>query len=148
MEFLPYSSCVEDLKVLIVAPRSVVLRWRLGDEAIDALESMGRRVVSSSATRGMGDSGYEENADLRGLVRYCVERRDAFSSDWYPVATVESLQDELTGKVTLRDCPKEMYGNEYRVIAFLNNQPCAPSRPVRINIKTGEFCNDLPVIVI
>ncbi|VDK39668.1 unnamed protein product, partial [Taenia asiatica] len=137
--------CVEDLKVLIMAPRSVFLRWRLGDEAIDALESMGRRVVSSSpsATRGMGDSGYEENADLRGLVRYCVERRDAFSSDWYPVATVESLQDELTGKVTLRDCPKEMYGNEYRIIAFLNNQPCAPSRPVRINIKTVELAPDL-----
>ncbi|KAL5971306.1 Myosin light chain kinase smooth muscle [Taenia solium] len=137
--------CVEDLKVLIMAPRSVFLRWRLGDEAIDALESMGRRVMSSSpsTTRGMGDSGYEENADLRGLVRYCVERRDAFSSDWYPVATVDSLQDELTGKVTLRDCPKEMYGNEYRVIAFLNNQPCAPSRPVRINIKTVELAPDL-----
>ncbi|EUB55433.1 Myosin light chain kinase, smooth muscle [Echinococcus granulosus] len=137
--------CVEDLKVLIVAPRSVFLRWRLGDEAIDALESMGRRVVSSSPTaaRGMGDSGYEENADLHGLVRYCVERRDAFSSGWYPVATVESLQDELTGKVTLRDCPKEMYGNEYRVIAFLNNQPCAPSRPVRINVKTAELAPDL-----
>ena len=125
--------------MLIVAPRSVFLRWRLGDEAIDALESMGRRVTSSppTFTRGMGDSGYEENADLRGSVHYSVERRDAFSSDWYPVATVESLQDDLTGKVTLRDCPREMYGNEYRVIAFLNNQPCAPSRPVRINIKAG-----------
>ncbi|VDM16330.1 unnamed protein product [Hydatigera taeniaeformis] len=120
--------CVEDLKVLIVAPRSVFLRWRLGDEAIDALELMGRRELSCpSAARGMGDSGYEENAELRGRVSYCVERRDAFSSDWYAVATVESFQDELTGKATLRDCPKEMYGNEYRVIAFLNSQPCAPT---------------------
>ena len=136
--------------MLIVAPRSVSLRWRLGDEAIDALESMGRRVASSSPsfTRGMGDSGYEENSDIRGSVHYCVERRDAFSSDWYPVATVESARDDLTGKVTLKDCPREMYGNEYRVIAFLNNQPCAPSRPVRINVKTGGcmsliYCNAL-----
>lgn len=130
---------MEDLKVLIVAPRSVFLRWRLGDEAIDALESIGRRVpsISDSPSR-MGDSGYEDT-DWRGAVRYCVERRDGFSSDWYPVATVDSLQDELTGKVTLKNCPKEMYGNEYRVIALLNGQPCAPSRPVRINIKAGEL---------
>ncbi|VDL13939.1 unnamed protein product [Hymenolepis diminuta] len=135
--------CVEDLKVLIVAPRSVFLRWRLGDEAIDALESMGRRVpsISDSPSR-MGDSGYEDT-DWRGAVRYCVERRDGFSSDWYPVATVDSLQDELTGKVTLKNCPKEMYGNEYRVIALLNGQPCAPSRPVRINIKAAELAPDL-----
>lgn len=132
---------MENLKVLIVAPRSVFLRWRLGDEAIDALESMGRRISSASESPprgGMGDSGYEESINWHGAVRYTVERRDTFSTDWYPVATVDSLQDELTGKVTLKNCPKEMYANEYRVVALLNGQPCAPSRSVRINIKTGE----------
>ncbi|VDO03230.1 unnamed protein product [Rodentolepis nana] len=135
--------CVEDLKALIIAPQSVFLRWRLGDEAIDALESTCSRVPSTSDSPSrMGDSGYEDT-DWRGAVRYCVERRDGFSSDWYPVATVDSIQDELTGKVTLKNCPKEMYGNEYRVIALLNGQPCAPSRPVRINIKSAELAPDL-----
>uniref|UniRef100_A0A5K3FEF2 Fibronectin type III domain protein n=1 Tax=Mesocestoides corti TaxID=53468 RepID=A0A5K3FEF2_MESCO len=97
----------------------------------------------------MMDSGYGDSTvpsipvteELRQSVRYSVERRDAFSSDWYTVA--DNIHGDLTGKVKVHNCPKQMYGNEYRVTAWLNNQPCAPSRPARINIKTAELAPDL-----
>lgn len=117
---------MEDVKVLVVGPHEVDLRWRLGDEAIDAMNSMDHPLKG----KGVID-GY---ADLRGVLQYSVERRDAFSSQWYTVA--DNVLGDLTAKVKLRNCPTEMYGNEYRVTAWLNNQPCAPSRPARIPVKT------------
>ncbi|KAL7058105.1 hypothetical protein AAHC03_016482 [Spirometra sp. Aus1] len=143
--------CVEDLRVLILGPREISLRWRLGDTALDTLEQMGRRMTTSERGRGggggMSDSGYALSDDdlaaeeLREHVHFSVERRDAFGGEWYTVE--DRLPGGLTGKVILYDCPREMHGSEYRITAWLNGQPCAPSRPARISVKAAELTPDM-----
>ncbi|VDK47800.1 unnamed protein product, partial [Dibothriocephalus latus] len=57
------------MRVLILGPREISLRWRLGDTALDTLEQMGRRKTTSGRERrrlgggGMSDSGYALSDD-------------------------------------------------------------------------------------
>lgn len=122
-----------------MGPKEVALRWRLGDEAIDALEQMGRR---TRVRTDMIDSGYEDvsagSDDLQNSVSFSVEHREGgYNSTWMSMA--DDIPGGLTGKITLRYLPKELYGSEFRVVAWLNKQPCAPSKPTRISVKNGNL---------
>ncbi len=131
---------MEDVKLLITGPQTINLRWRLGDEAIDTLERMGGPSLSPNRSRGLADSGFEDYDDhLREFIRFSVERRDSYCSDWRVVA--DGVPGGLNGKVTLHNCPREMYGTEYRVTAWIDGMACAPSKTVRVPAKICESLN-------
>lgn len=121
--------CVEDLRYTILGPREIQLRWRLGDVAIDSLKDdldshMNQTIPGSSSM------------DVADRVRYSVEMRTGYAGEWTPV--IENIQGNLTGKAVLTDCGYLDRDVALRVVAFLEGQRTAPSRPIQLKLKAGK----------
>ncbi|KAF8570112.1 hypothetical protein P879_00680 [Paragonimus westermani] len=137
-----YSSlegCVEDLRYTILGPSSLQLRWRLGDSAIDILEFGG----SASNHTGPKRSG-SSSLDLADRVNFTVEVRSGYAGDWSPL--VEQIPGDLAAKVKLDDMHYMQNDLSCRVVAFIDGQRSAPSRPVQLNIKADSLAPDFSLV--
>ncbi|CAH8433338.1 unnamed protein product [Dicrocoelium dendriticum] len=122
--------CVDDVRYMVAGPTDLLLRWRLGDAAIEALkQNEPSRFTESSFT---------------DRVHFSVEVRTAYTGDWSPL--VERIKGDLTAKALLRDLVYLDKDISCRVVAFLDNQRTVPSRPIRLNIKTESLVPDFSTV--
>ncbi|VEL10357.1 unnamed protein product [Protopolystoma xenopodis] len=144
--------CVEDLRYVILAKDKIQLRWRLGDSAIDVLQTCPPPTniedIFDSPTSAYGNHSADsykavqtrrmDPFHLEARVLYTIEGRDSYSSDWYPL--VEEIQGGPVGKVELERNSRLDTEMSYRVVAMLDGQRSMPSRSIRVLIKTGLLC--------
>ncbi|TGZ66530.1 hypothetical protein CRM22_005285 [Opisthorchis felineus] len=127
--------CIEDVRSVILGPTEIQLRWRLGDAAIDALKhdqpnTWGRK-------RSLCRSG---SVDYSERVSFTVEVRGGYAGDWSPA--VEQIQGDLNAKALLQDCHYLEHDISCRVVALIDGQRSAPSRPIRLNVRADAMTPD------